>query len=143
MAKNLNFPRVNSLTISGRLTREIELKYTPSGAAVASLPIAFDRAYKDQSGAWQSETSYINVIVWNQRAEQCASTLKKGSAVLVEGYLKTRSYTDSNNQNRKITEIVAKKVYFLEREDNQYAQNEPPLPKEELVETTKDDDVPF
>ena len=143
MAKMLNFPRINNLVISGRLTREIDLRYTPSGSAVASIPIAFDRAYKNQAGEWQSETSYINVIVWNQKAEQCASSLKKGNAVIVEGYLKTRTYTDSNNQNRKITEIVANKVHFLEREDNQYAQDSAPLPKEELVETTKDDDVPF
>jgi single-strand DNA-binding protein len=144
MAKKLNFPRINSLLLSGRLTRDVELRYTTTGTPVATLPIAFDRAYKGQNGEWQNETSFINVIVWQQTAEQCSSALKKGSPILVEGYLRTRSYTDSTGQNRKITEIVGRRIHFLEREDAQFVEEEPPnLPTEEPVETTKDDEVPF
>ena len=128
--------------ISGRLTRDIDLRYTSGGTAVATIPIAFDRAFKNQSGEWQNETSYINVIVWQQTAEQCASALKKGSPILVEGYLRTRTYTDSTGKNKKLTEIVGRRVHFLEREDANYIE-ENNVPTEELVETTKDYEVPF
>ncbi len=145
MAKKLNFPRINLIVISGRLTRDIDLRYTSGGTAVATLSLAFDRAFKGQNGEWQNETSYINVVVWEQRAEQAANALKKGSPVIVEGYLRTRSYQDANGQNRKITEIVGRKIHFLEKEDSQYQAGEQPtdVPVDTLVETTKDDEVPF
>jgi single-strand DNA-binding protein len=113
MAGELKFPRINNITISGRLTRDIDLRYTPSGAAVAQLGIAFDRAFQ-KDGKWQNESSFIDVVVWSQKAEQCAENLRKGSPIIVEGYLQTRTYTTKDNQNRKITEIVANKVHFLE-----------------------------
>jgi len=113
MAKDLRFPRVNIIIISGRLTRDVDLKYTQSGTPVAGLSIAFDRAYQ-KDGEWVQETSYIDVTVWSTRGEQCAQELHKGSPVLIEGYLQTRSYVDKDNNNRKATSIVASRVNFLE-----------------------------
>ncbi|MCK5347669.1 MAG: single-stranded DNA-binding protein, partial [Candidatus Heimdallarchaeota archaeon] len=109
--------------------------------------LAFDRSYQ-KNGEWQQETSYIDVIVWSKRGEQCAENLHKGSPVIVEGYLKTRSYTDSNNQNRKIAEVVAGKISFLEKSDyvaspestgNDFTRSSQPEPSSEIT----DDDVPF
>jgi len=133
----LRLPRINSIIISGRLTRDIELKYTPNGTAVAKLSLAFDRSYQ-KDGEWQQETSYIDVVVWDKRAGKCAENLYKGSPVIVEGYLQTRSYQDRNNQNRKITEIVANKVSFLEKGED-VSQQEP----DKQQEAVTDEDVPF
>ncbi len=149
MAKELRFPRINSITISGRLTRDIDLRYTPSGMAVANMSIAFDRNYKDSSGEWKQEASFIDVVVWNKRAEQCAEELHKGSPLVVEGYLKTRSYVDRDNNNRKIVEIVANRVHFLEKvgeyssAPNNEVHEETGFTKEAPTPNVTDDDVPF
>ena len=146
MAKELRLPRVNSIIISGRLTRDVELRYTPNGTPVAKLSLAFDRSYQ-KDGEWQQETSYIDIVVWSKRAEQCAEFLHKGSPILVEGYLKTRTYVDKDNQNRKITEIVANKVNFLERAGTQPSEFENTKEEEKVkndsAKDVTDDDVPF
>ncbi len=146
MANELRLPRVNSIIISGRLTRDIELRYTPNGTPVAKLSLAFDRSYQ-KDGEWQQETSYIDIVVWSKRAEQCAEFLHKGSPILVEGYLKTRTYVDKDNQNRKITEIVANKVNFLERAGTKPSgfedTREKEIVKNDSAKDITDDDVPF
>ena len=143
----LRFPKINSVIISGRLTRDVDLRYIPNGTAVAKLSLAFDRSYQ-KNGEWQQETSYIDVVVWSKRGEQCAESLHKGSPVLVEGHLRTRSYVDSNNQNRKITEVVANKISFLEKTG--FADDQEPesagktgFPTEDHADNITDDDVPF
>ena len=133
----LRLPRINHVVLSGRLTREVELRHTPSGKAVATLSLAFDRSYQ-KDGEWQQETSYIDIVVWEKRGEQCAQQLSKGSPVLIEGYIKTRSYQDKDGNNRKVTEIVAHKVNFLEKAEI--------LPQSEDYSEhnqTIDDDTPF
>lgn len=145
----LRFPKINTVILSGRLTRDVELRYIPNGTPVAKLSIAFDRSFQ-KNGEWQQETSYIDVTVWSKRGEQCAEYLRKGSPVLVEGYLRTHSYVDSNNQNRKATEVVAYKVSFLEKSemgsdqynpaDNNTTQKQDNYNSEA---TMTDDDVPF
>ena len=112
MSGELRLPRVNNIVLSGRITRDPELKFIPSGTAVAKLSLAFDRSFQ-KNGEWVNETSYIDVVVWSKRAEQCNEQLNKGSAIMVEGYLQTRSYVDKDSNNRKIAEIVANRVHFL------------------------------
>ncbi|HCX72489.1 MAG TPA: single-stranded DNA-binding protein [Candidatus Cloacimonas sp.] len=145
MAKELRLPRVNTVILSGRLTRDIELRYTQSGTPVTKLPIAFDRNYKDASGEWQSETSFIDVVVWSKIAERCAQYLHKGSAVLIEGYLQTRTFVDRDNQNRKVVEVVASRVNFLEKEYNDSSNQNYSSSQDsnQMEATTTDDDVPF
>jgi single-strand DNA-binding protein len=98
-----------------------------------------------------SKKQVIWMLSWSKRGEQCAESLHKGSPVVVEGYIRTRSYVDSNNQNRKITEIVANKVSFLEKtgfapdQDSQPTSNTSNTsyqPKDSGANIT-DDDVPF
>ena len=150
MSKELRFPHVNSMIISGRLTRDVELRYLQNGTAVAKLSLAFNRNFQ-KNGEWQQETGYIDVVVWSKRGEQCAEYLHKGSPVLVEGYLKTHSYVDKNEQTRKVVEIVSTKVSFLEKESYDSNSNEEYQPsdnannksaKQPVAEVT-DDDVPF
>lgn len=144
MANELRLPKVNSIIISGRLTRDVDLRYIPSGTPVAKLSLAFDRSYQ-KDGEWQQETSYIDVIVWSKRGEQCSEYLHKGSPILVEGYLKTRSYVDKENNNRKITEIVANKISFLEKTFSAPIEStdQPADKKEQPAAKITDDDVPF
>jgi len=140
------------MIISGRLTRDVELRYLQTGTPVAKLSLAFNRNYQ-KNGEWQQETGYIDVVVWNKRAEQCAEYLHKGSPVLVEGYLKTHTYVDKNEQNRKVTEIVSSKVSFLEKESYGSTSNEEFQPsgndnnkntkQSQPVAEVTDDDVPF
>lgn len=146
----LRFPKINTVILSGRLTRDVDLRYLPNGTPVAKLSLAFDRSYQ-KDGEWQQDTSYIDVTVWSKRGEQCAEYLHKGSPVLVEGYLRTHSYVDSNNQNRKVTEVVAFKVSFLEKSnsgpENYNAPNNNVNNNQEFNNqadaTMTDDDVPF
>jgi single-strand DNA-binding protein len=155
MAKELRFPRVNSITLSGRLTREVDLRYTPSGTPIAKLPIAFDRRVQ-KNGVWDSETSYIDVIVWEQKATFCAENLTKGSAILVEGRLQTRTYTNKEGINVKVAEIVSNRIHFLEwsdnkrnyNDDNQFENMNETMPEKshdqpDHSESSTEDDVPF
>lgn len=155
MSKNLRFPRINSITISGRLTREVDLRYTPSGTPIAKLPIAFDRRYQ-KNGNWETETSYIDVIAWDQKATSCAEYLTKGSAILIEGRLQTRTYTNNEGRNIKVSEIIANRLHFLEWNDDKNSfvpddsnfhntQSEPDQHNTKLdsPEATTQDDVPF
>lgn len=137
----LRLPHINYIVISGRLTRDVELKFTPSGTPVAKLSLAFDRSYQ-KNGEWEKETSYLDAVVWDKRGEQCAEYLRKGSPVLVEGYIKTRTYQDKNNNNRKITEIVANKVSFLEKTVEDKPEDKPEDVSQHNQEIT-DDNVPF
>ncbi len=140
----LKFPNVNTIIISGRLTRDVDLRYTSGGTPVANLSIAFDRNYQ-KNGEWVQDTSFMDVTVWSNQGERCATELHKGSPVLIEGYLQTRTFTDRNNNNRKVAEIVARRVNFLEKSSSY--QNQPKEQKndqtEELKADVTDDDVPF
>ena len=145
----LRFPRVNSIVLSGRLTRDPELRYIPNGTPMISLPIAFDRAYQ-KNGEWVQDVSYANVVVWSKRAEQCAQELKKGSPILVEGYLNVRNYVNKDNVGQKSVEIVSNKISFLEKDENALnrdghtqASGEPYVEPERFEGNVADDDVPF
>lgn len=145
---DLRLPRINKVMISGRITNDLEMKYTPKGTAVMRFTVASDRRYKDENDTWQTVTSYIDVVAWTYLAESLEKNCHKGSAVLVEGRLESRTYVDNNNQNRKVWEIVADTVHFLEwkPKDGEAGPDseEPPLPDESSVPSngTKDD-VPF
>lgn len=104
---------VNKVTIMGRLGKEPELKYTPSGMAVCSLTVATSEAWKDKSGQKQERTEWHKIVVWGRLAELCNQYLTKGRQVYLEGALQTRSWDDKNGQKRYTTEIVAKTVQFI------------------------------
>lgn len=98
---------VNRVTLIGRLGRDPEMRYTPSGAAVARFSLATDEGRKDQQGNWQNETTWHNIVVWNQSAERAAESLKKGNLVYVEGKISIRNWEDKEGQKRTSYEIVA------------------------------------
>ncbi|NLK49116.1 MAG: single-stranded DNA-binding protein [Candidatus Cloacimonetes bacterium] len=141
---DLKLPRLNKIFIAGRITHDLELKYTPKGTPVLRFSLASDRRYKDDTGEWQTQTTFVDIVVWSYAAENIHKQAKKGTAVLVEGRLEIRSYVDQNNQNRRIAEIVADNVQTLEwgPRDEGTAGEDIPLPQEPQAPATKDD-VPF
>lgn len=103
---------INRVVLTGRLTRDVELRYTQSGSAVASFTLAVDRSFTNANG--EREADFINAVIWRKPAENFANFFGKGSLVGIEGRLQARSYTDQNNQTRYVTEVVVDNFTFLE-----------------------------
>ena len=146
---DLRLPNINKVMLCGRITQDIELRYTPKGTPLTRFSLAYDRSYKDESGAWQKVAHFIEVVAWTKWAESLSNQAHKGSPVIIEGRLETRTYVDSNNNNRKVVEIVAEYIQFLESKfraegDALGSDDEVPLPKDELPQAqVTNDDVPF
>jgi single-strand DNA-binding protein len=98
---------VNKVTLIGILGRDPEVRVLESGVPVGRFSVATTDSYKDKEGVWQKQTEWHDVIVWHEKAEHARQYFKKGSTVYVEGKLTHRKYTDSNNIERYVTEIVA------------------------------------
>ena len=145
---------LNRVMLIGRLTRDPELRYTPSGTAVCDLAIATNRYGSDASGERKEYTDYHDVVVWNQGnrklAELCSQYLQKGRLVYVEGRLQTRSWDDTQSgQKRYKTEVNANDVQFLDsRQDGgapvESAPNAAPAgASPEVAGDIDPDDIPF
>lgn len=104
---------LNKVMLMGNLTRDPELRYTPSGRAVVTLGLAVNRNFKGQGGEKKQETCFVNVIAWAQLAEICNQYLQKGRPVFVEGRLQSRTWQDQEGKNRSVIEVVADNVQFL------------------------------
>jgi len=106
----------NKVMLMGNLTKDPELRYIPSGAAVCTIRLAVSHQYRSAAGEAKKETSFVDVVVWAKTAEACSRFLKKGSPVFVEGRLRIREYTprgEESGRKRYATEIVANNVQFL------------------------------
>lgn len=125
---------VNKVILIGNLGADPELRYTPSGLAVATLRVATSRNWKDKDGQKQEETEWHRVIVWDKSAEFCGNYLSKGSKVYVEGRLQTRKWKDQAGVERYTTEIVAMTVQNLTPRASEGGGgggfDQPPLPQE-------------
>jgi single-strand DNA-binding protein len=102
---------INKAHLLGNLTRDPELRYTPSGTAVADLRLAVNRNYTS-NGEKREEVLFIGVVVWGKTAEACGEYLKKGSQVYVEGRITSRDWESKDGQKRTTVEIVAESVQF-------------------------------
>ncbi len=104
---------LNKALIIGNLTRDPELKAIPSGIKVCSFSVATNRVWKDKNGAKQEAADYHNIVVFGRQAETVAQYMKKGSQVMVEGRMQTRSWDDAGTGTKKYrTEIIADRVQF-------------------------------
>ena len=97
---------INKVTILGNLTRDPELKYTPTGAPVCTFGVATNRSWTTQEGTTREDVQYHRVVAWNKLAELCGKLLGKGRKVYLEGRLSYRSFVGKDGQQRNITEIV-------------------------------------
>ena len=107
---------INNVVLVGRLTRDPELRYTPSNVAVATFSLAVNRNFKNQAGDYEAD--FISCIMWRQPAENFANWLKKGALVGVTGRIQTRSYDNQQGQRVYVTEVVAESFQILEKKDN-------------------------
>jgi len=156
---------VNKVILVGRLGRDPEVKYTPSGAPVAKFSVATDEVFKDRSGEQQKHTEWHNIVAWNKLAEICGQYLTKGKQVYIEGSIQSRQWEDQAGNKRTAYDIVARTMQMLgSRADNERAAAAPsptaerssaptaehasfdrppaPEPPPEAPEIT-DEDVPF
>lgn len=106
---------LNKIVLIGRLTRDPELRYTPNGTAVCNFSLAIERNFTNQNG--ERDVDFVDIVVWRKQAENCANYLGKGRLVAVEGRLQIRSYENKDGQKRRVAEVVANDVRFLEWPD--------------------------
>jgi single-strand DNA-binding protein len=104
---------LNKVMLIGNLGKDPELRFTPSGRAVARFSLATSEQWTDQQGQKQDRTEWHNVVVWGKQAETCGQYLSKGRQVFIEGSIRSRQYDDKEGQKRYITEVIAQRVQFL------------------------------
>lgn len=141
---------LNRVILIGRLTKDPELRYTPTGVAVTTFTLAVDRNFTNQQG--QREADFINIVTWRGLAENVANYLKKGRLAAVDGKIQTRSYDNNEGKKVYVTEVVAENVRFLESgnknssDDRQRSNNdrfEDPFANDGSPIDISDDDLPF
>lgn len=133
---------MNHVVLIGRLTRDPELRYTPNGVAVTTFTLAVNRPFTNQAG--EQEADFIQVVAWQKLAENCANYLGKGRLCAVEGRLQIRNYEDKDGQKRKVAEVIASSVQFLDRantSDNKGTAPQNQAPND--VGNINLDDLPF
>ncbi len=102
---------LNRIVLTGRLTADPEMRYTPSGVAVTNFALAVNRIYNREG---QQDVDFVPIVVWKQQAENCAKYIKKGSLVAVDGRLAIRQWEDREGARRTVAEVVADSVQFLD-----------------------------
>ncbi|MBC6389231.1 single-stranded DNA-binding protein [Lactobacillus kunkeei] len=126
---------INRTTLTGRLTKDAEIRYSQSGNAVANFTLAVDRAFTNQQG--EREADFINCVIWRKSAENFANFTHKGALVGIDGRIQTRNYENQQGQRVYVTEVVVENFALLEsRKDNQQTNNN------DQVDIT-DDELPF
>ena len=111
---------INSVCLTGRLTREVDLKYTANGVAVATFTLAVNRNFKNQNG--EREADFINCVAWRSSAEYLANFSKKGDLIGLQGRIQTRNYENQQGQRIYLTEVVADTVENLTPKSSQETQ---------------------
>ncbi len=112
---DLKMAELNNVIIAGNLTKDPVFRETSNKTPVVNFHIAANRRYKDSGNQWQEDVCYVGVVAWNKLADSCRNRLLKGSAVLVEGELQSRTFKTDDDRNRTVVEIKAKRVQFLNK----------------------------
>ena len=118
---------MNQVTISGRLTRDPEVRYTSTGKVVGQITVAVDRPFKNEQG--EREADFIPVVVWGKQAEALGNYMTKGRRILVEGRLQIRSFEDKSGTKRWVTEVIAAHLEFIDMPPREGAGAAAPAPK--------------
>ena len=145
---------INNVTLVGRLTKDVELKYTPANQAVAQFTLAVNRTFKNANG--ERESDFINCVIWRKSAENFANFVKKGALIGITGRIQTRNYENQQGQRVYITEVVAENFQMLESRNQQQGQQQaqPQQAKQQQAKqpdpfaggaptSLNDDDLPF
>ncbi|HFI0121412.1 TPA: single-stranded DNA-binding protein [Streptococcus suis] len=131
---------INNVVLVGRMTRDAELRYTPSNQAVATFTLAVNRNFKNQDG--EREADFINVVIWRQQAENLANWAKKGALIGVTGRIQTRSYDNQQGQRVYVTEVVAESFQLLESRGQQSNSQDSSFGSSSSMDI-QDEDLPF
>lgn len=131
---------MNSVNLTGRLTRDPEVKQTQSGQSVATFTLAVDRSFKNKDG--QKECDFIQHVFWGKSAELVGQYLSKGSQVGTSGRLQIRSYEAQDGTKRYVTEIIGNELTFLSGGSNEQKQQAPKR-EEAAYNEIPEDDIPF
>jgi len=143
---------LNKVLLLGRVTADPQLRTTSSGQKVTGFSIATNRVWTDKNGAKQEEVEFHSVVVWGRQAEVATQFLVKGSLVMIEGRLQTRSWQDKQGQDRKTTEIIAERLQLGPRpgsgrgdsgQNAQVKKDEVPTIEIDEKEEIKEEDLPF
>lgn len=121
---DLKMPELNSVMVAGNLTKDPVFRQTSNNTPVVNFHIAANRRYKDSSNQWQEDVCYVGVVAWNKLADSCKDRLKKGSAVLIDGELQSRTFKVDDGRNRTIVEIKAKRIQFLNKFNKDDSEDE-------------------
>ncbi len=133
---DLRMPDVNTILMAGNLTRDPVFRRTTNGTPVTNFGIASNRRFKDNNGQWRENVCYVGVVAWYKLAENCAANLHRGSAVVIEGELQSRSIRTTDGRNRNIVEIKARRVQFLNKRE-ETAEEEVETPSVGDAESSK------
>lgn len=131
---------LNHITVMGRLTRDVDLKTTPAGVAVASFSIAVERDFAEGG---EKKTDFIDVVAWRQTGEFVSKYFTKGMMAVVSGRLQIREWTDKEGNKRKSAEIVADNVYFGESKKSDNGGSVQTKPAGNPIDVPTDGDLPF
>ena len=141
---------INRVVLVGNLTRDPELRHTPSGTAVCNLRLAVNTRRKDETGQWVDKPNYFDVTVWGNQGERCAQYLAKGRPVAVDGRLEWREWETPEGNKRQAVDVVADTVQFLgSRGDGEgggggyIPSDATPTPAGDFPSSPTDDDIPF
>lgn len=140
---------LNNVSLVGRLTKDVDLRYTPSNVAVATFTLAVNRTFKNENG--DREADFINCVMWRQQAENLANWAKKGALIGITGRIQTRSYDNQQGQRVYVTEVVAETFQLLESkgqgnqqgQQRQAQQQAPDFSRQGAPMDISDDDLPF
>ena len=131
---------INNVVLVGRMTRDAELRYTPSNQAVATFTLAVNRNFKNQDG--EREADFINVVIWRQQAENLVNWVKKGALIGVTGRIQTRSYKNQQGQRVYVTEVVAESFQLLESRGQQSNSQDSSFGNSSSMDI-QEEDLPF
>src|SRR5512147_2059757 len=139
----LKMPEINYVIVAGNLTKDPVFRQTTNSTPVVNFSIASNRKYKDSSNQWQEDVCYVGIVAWNKLAESCRDRLKKGSAVLVDGELQSRTWKSEDGHNRSIVEIKARRIQFLNKrgrmnENDNGTEEEDTAITDDVVDYTED-----
>ncbi|MBU1708124.1 single-stranded DNA-binding protein [bacterium] len=134
---------VNRVILIGNLGKDPEIKFTPSGVAVAKFPLATSTRRKDAEGNYTDYTEWHNIVLWKRQAEVAGEYLKKGMMVYIEGRIQTRSWEDDQGQKRYMTEIVGERMQMFPRKSEGDQATAPKKEKTEEAPPEEEEDLPF
>ena len=137
---------LNKVLLIGNLGKDPEVRYTGSGQAVASFPLATSERFKNKNGEWEERTEWHSIVLWGRQAETAKDYLAKGKTVYIEGRLQTRKWQDKDGRDRYTTEVVGDRMQFVGPKGDgggRQGRDETSAVYDDPAAFNADDDIPF